>query len=46
MKGQRHLRALAMAGKLRIDTEAVPLADVEGAWQRRDAPGRRIVIIP
>jgi len=40
------LWALAVAGKLRIDTEPVPLADVENAWQRQDVPGRRVVIVP
>ncbi len=38
--------ALAADGKLRIDTETVPLADVESAWQRNDLSGRRLVIIP
>jgi NADPH2:quinone reductase len=37
---------LAAAGKLRIDTEPVPLADVEDAWQRNDLAGRRLVVIP
>jgi NADPH2:quinone reductase len=40
------LWALAGAGKLRLQTEAVPLADVERAWQRRDLDGRRIVLVP
>ena len=40
------LWALAAGGKLRIDTEAVALADVEHAWRRRDVSGRRIVIVP
>ena len=40
------LWALAAGGKLRIDTVAVPLAEVEIAWQRRDLAGRRIVIVP
>ena len=35
----------AASGELRIDTERVPLADVEQAW-RRTAPGRRLVLIP
>ncbi|HUJ14286.1 MAG TPA: zinc-binding alcohol dehydrogenase family protein [Thermoanaerobaculia bacterium] len=39
------LWALAAAGKLRIDTEPVPLADIENAWQRT-VPGRRLVIRP
>ena len=38
--------ALAARGKLRIDTEPAPLAEVENAWQRNDLPGRRIVINP
>jgi len=37
--------ALAAGGKLRIDIETVPLADVESAWQRRDMPGRRLVFM-
>lgn len=37
--------ARAASGELRIDTERVPLADVEQAW-RRTAPGRRLVLIP
>jgi NADPH2:quinone reductase len=40
------LMAGAAAGKLRIDTERVPLADVEKAWQRVDLRGRRLVLIP
>jgi NADPH:quinone reductase-like Zn-dependent oxidoreductase len=38
--------ALATSGKLRIQTEPVPLADVESAWQRRDLDGRRLVFVP
>jgi len=37
---------LAIAGKLRIDVERVPLSDIENAWQRQDAHGRRIVVTP
>ena len=37
---------LAARGKLSIDTEQAPLADVETAWQREDLPGRRLVVIP
>src|SRR5207244_2755025 len=36
----------AAGGQLRIDTERVPLADIEDAWQRRDLHGRRLVITP
>ncbi len=35
----------AAKGDLHIDTERVPLADIENAWQR-DQPGRRLVITP
>jgi NADPH:quinone reductase-like Zn-dependent oxidoreductase len=38
--------ALAASGKFRVDTERVPLADVESAWQRQDNAGRRLVFIP
>jgi NADPH2:quinone reductase len=38
--------ALAVSGKLRIDTEPVPLAEIENAWRRSDLSGRRLVIIP
>jgi NADPH:quinone reductase-like Zn-dependent oxidoreductase len=40
-------KVMAHAAKreLHIETERVPLADIEKAWQR-DRPGRRLVIIP
>ena len=41
----QQVMARAASGELRIDTEQVPLADVEQAWQR-DPHGRRLVIIP
>jgi hypothetical protein len=37
--------ARAVSGELRIETERVPLADVEGAWQRAGS-GPRLVLIP
>lgn len=40
------LWALAAAGKLRIDTVPVPLAEIANAWRRADLPGRRLVIVP
>jgi hypothetical protein len=36
--------AYAAKGDLHIDTERVPLTDIENAWQR-DQPGRRLVIM-
>jgi NADPH2:quinone reductase len=35
----------AAGGELRLDVEAVPLADIADAWQR-DPRGRRLVIVP
>jgi NADPH:quinone reductase-like Zn-dependent oxidoreductase len=39
----RQVMAYAAKGDLHIDTERVPLADIENAWQR-DQPGCRLVI--
>lgn len=36
----------AASGKLQIDTERVPLAEVEAAWTRQPENNRRIVFIP
>ena len=36
----------AAHGELRIETERVPLADIEMAWQRQQRPGSRIVVVP
>jgi NADPH:quinone reductase-like Zn-dependent oxidoreductase len=38
--------ARAARGELRIETERVPLSDVEAVWQRKEQSGRRIVAIP
>jgi NADPH2:quinone reductase len=40
------LWALAASGKLCIDTEAVPLAEIENYWRRTDFQGRRLVVNP
>ena len=37
--------AHAASGELHVDTERVPLADIENAWHR-DQQGRRLVVIP
>jgi NADPH:quinone reductase-like Zn-dependent oxidoreductase len=42
----QQLMARAASGELHIETERVPLADVEAAWQRDDLHGRRLVMIP
>jgi NADPH2:quinone reductase len=45
MNALQQVMAHAATGKLRIETERVPLADVESAWQREQR-GRRLVIVP
>jgi NADPH2:quinone reductase len=40
----RQVMAYAARGDLQIDTECVPLRDIENAWQR-NRPGRRLVIV-
>jgi NADPH2:quinone reductase len=41
----QRVMAHAATGELRIDTEKVPMADIESAWQR-ERPGCRLVIVP
>jgi hypothetical protein len=36
----------AAAGELRLDTEAVPLTEIESAWQLTDTKNKRLVVIP
>ncbi len=43
--GFQQVTTQAANGALRINTERVPLSDIEEAWQR-DQSGRRLVIIP
>jgi NADPH:quinone reductase-like Zn-dependent oxidoreductase len=33
-------------GELRIETESVPLTEVERVWKRKESSGRRIVLVP
>jgi len=33
-------------GALHIETESVPLADIENIWQRPETSGRRLVVLP
>ncbi len=42
----KQVMARAAQGELHIDTEPVPLAQIEDAWQRQDQQGRRLVVIP
>jgi D-arabinose 1-dehydrogenase-like Zn-dependent alcohol dehydrogenase len=41
-----NVMALAARGEFHIDTEQVPLADIEDAWKREVRGGRRLVVIP
>ncbi len=41
----QQVMARAARGELRIETERVPLVDIERAWQRQES-GRRIVVVP
>ena len=41
----QQVMAHAAKGELQIETERVPLTDIEKAWQR-EQPGQRLVIIP
>jgi hypothetical protein len=34
------------AGTIAVSANEVPLADVEAAWTRREAPGERTVLVP
>jgi NADPH:quinone reductase-like Zn-dependent oxidoreductase len=45
LEAVRQLMFNVASGKLSIDTEQVPLGEVEEAWQR-EQQGRRVVIIP
>ena len=45
LEAMRQLLDRVAQGKLRIETERVPLAEVETAWQR-EQQGRRLVIVP
>lgn len=42
----QNVMALAVRGELHIDTEQVPLVDIEDAWKREVRGGRRLVVIP
>jgi NADPH2:quinone reductase len=41
----RQLMSNVATGALRIDTERVPLSEVENAWHR-EQPGQRTIIVP
>jgi NADPH2:quinone reductase len=42
----QQVMARAARRELRIETERVPLADIESVWHREGQSGRRIVVIP
>jgi NADPH:quinone reductase-like Zn-dependent oxidoreductase len=41
-----HLLARAAKGELRVETEQVPLREIENAWDRAVPSGRRLVVVP
>ena len=46
VEANQRVMTCAATGKLRIETERVPLSEVEDAWQRPVQGGQRLVIIP
>jgi NADPH:quinone reductase-like Zn-dependent oxidoreductase len=42
----QQVMARGARGELRIETERVPLAEIESAWHRKEQSGPRIVVIP
>ena len=45
-KAMPQLIAKVASSNLRIDTEPVPLTEIEAAWQRQTTDNRRLVVIP
>jgi NADPH2:quinone reductase len=43
--GLQKVMSLAASGEVHVDTERIPLADIEDAW-KRDQQGSRLVIMP
>jgi NADPH:quinone reductase-like Zn-dependent oxidoreductase len=46
MDAMKQVLTRGARGELRIETEAVPLAEVERAWKQKESSGRRIVLVP
>jgi NADPH:quinone reductase-like Zn-dependent oxidoreductase len=46
MDAMKQVLSRGARGELRIETESVPLAEVEQAWLRKESAGCRIVLIP
>jgi NADPH2:quinone reductase len=46
MDAMEQVFARGARGELRIETVAVPLADIENVWKRKEDSGRRIVMVP
>ena len=45
-KAMPQLIAKVASSNLHIDTEAVPLTEIEAAWQRQTSDNRRLVVFP
>jgi NADPH:quinone reductase-like Zn-dependent oxidoreductase len=46
MDAMQQVMARASRGELRIETQLVPLAEIEAVWERREESGHRVVVIP
>ena len=46
VEAMQQVMAGAAHGELRIETERVPLAEIERVWERPEESGRRVVVIP
>lgn len=46
MDAMKQVLSRGSRGELRIETERVPLVEIEQAWNRKENSGRRIVVIP
>lgn len=46
MDAMKQVMTRGASRELRIETDAVPLTDVEQAWKRKDSSGRRTVLVP
>ena len=40
------LLARGVAGELRVETQRAPLAEIEKAWEQKNASGARLVVVP
>ena len=46
MDAMKQVLERGMSGELRIETERVPLAEIESVWKHAGQAGRRVVVVP